>query len=77
MEALSALRGPAFDQRYRGLMGIHHEGALVMARFASELAEGEHVRNVARSIQLEQAAEIARMKLMSAALAVAALATSR
>lgn len=70
MDALSALQGGAFDQRYLRLMVAHHQGALAMARFASDLAESEHVRNVARSIQLEQSAEIPRMLQMADALAV-------
>lgn len=77
MDALSTLQGPAFDRRFLGLMVAHHEGAIVMARFASELAESEHVRNVARSIQFEQAAEIAQMKRMAAALADVSPAAAR
>lgn len=77
MDELSTLRGDAFDRRFLGLMVVHHEGAIVMARFASELAESEHVRNVARSIQLEQAAEIAQMRQIALALAAAGPASTR
>jgi len=59
LDALSRLRGLAFDARFIVLMVRHHEAALVMARFAFEHAELEPVRQFAAAMGAEQRQEIA------------------
>jgi uncharacterized protein (DUF305 family) len=61
LEALSELRQAAFDSRFLALMIRHHQGAVVMARFAAEHAESEAVRGFARTIAAEQRREMAQM----------------
>lgn len=59
LDALSRLRGRAFDARFIALMVRHHEAALVMARFAFAHAELEPVRQFAAAMGAEQRQEIA------------------
>lgn len=65
---LDALTGTphaaAFDQAFLALMVRHHQGAVVMARFAAEHAGGEVVRGFARSVAAEQQQEMAQMLAM-------------
>lgn len=65
---LDALTGTpdaaAFDQAFLALMVRHHQGAVVMARFASEHAGLEVVRGLARSVAAEQRQEMVQMLAM-------------
>ncbi|MFY9476988.1 MAG: DUF305 domain-containing protein [Aquabacterium sp.] len=61
LEQLSALRDDSFDRQFLLMMIRHHQGALVMARFAMEHAENEAVRLFARAIATEQRREMAQM----------------
>lgn len=62
LEALEAAASPeAFDKLFLALMVRHHQGAVVMARFASEHAELELVRGFARAIVAEQQQEMTQM----------------
>lgn len=65
LEALAETRHEAaFDQAFLALMVRHHQGAVVMARFASEHAGLEVVRGFARSVAAEQQQEMAQMLAM-------------
>lgn len=57
-EAASAA---AFDTTFLALMVRHHQGAVVMATFASEHAALDPVRDLARAMAAEQQQELARM----------------
>ena len=62
LEALAAASlADAFDAKFLALMIRHHQGAVVMARFASEHAEQELVRGFARAIAAEQQQEMGQM----------------
>lgn len=62
MDALAETRqAAAFDQAFLALMVRHHQGAVVMARFASEHAGLAVVRGFARSVAAEQQQEMAQM----------------
>jgi uncharacterized protein (DUF305 family) len=62
LETLASAASPeAFDGMFLALMVRHHQGAVVMARFASEHAGLELVRGFARSIAAEQQQEMAQM----------------
>lgn len=65
IEAFEKLRSPdAVDQTYLTLMIRHHQGAIIMARFASDHAESSVVRAFARSMGAEQQNEIRQMATM-------------
>lgn len=65
LDALSGTRSAsAFDQAFLALMVRHHQGAVVMARFAAEHAGREVVRGFARSVAAEQQQEMAQMLAM-------------
>jgi uncharacterized protein (DUF305 family) len=64
LQALSQKQGAAFDRQFLALMARHHQGAVVMARFASEFAEQEVVRNVANTMATEQRQELAQLLIM-------------
>ena len=62
LEALAAQPAPdAFDAHFLALMVRHHQGALTMARFASEYAELDAVRGFARAVVAEQQQEMVLM----------------
>jgi uncharacterized protein (DUF305 family) len=62
LEALAAAASPdEFDARFLALMVRHHQGAVVMARFAAEHAELALVRGFATSMAAEQQQEMAQM----------------
>lgn len=65
---LAGLKGTDFDRYYLESMIAHHEGALVMAK--DEIAKGESpdAKKLSEQIVSSQAAEIAEMKKMLAAL---------
>lgn len=60
LEAMDASTA-RFDQVFLSLMIRHHQGAVVMARFAAEYAELEAVKGVARAMAAEQRQEMATM----------------
>lgn len=60
LEAMTASTA-RFDQVFLSLMIRHHQGAVVMARFAAEHAELEAVKGVARAMAAEQRQEMATM----------------
>ncbi len=65
LDALSGARSAsAFDQAFLALMVRHHQGAVVMARFAAEHAGREVVRGFARSVAAEQQQEMTQMLAM-------------
>ncbi len=65
LDALTAApNAAAFDQAFLALMVRHHQGAVVMARFASEHAGLKVVRGLARSVAAEQQQEMAQMLAM-------------
>jgi uncharacterized protein (DUF305 family) len=68
LEQLSTQRGAAFDRAFLAMMVRHHQGAVVMSRFASEYAETEIVRGFARSIASEQRREMIQMMTMLTAM---------
>lgn len=55
-------RGKAFDILFMQLMTRHHEGGVLMARDAEQLANLDYVREAARGIVYEQYLEIGEMK---------------
>lgn len=62
LESLASEASPAvFDAAFLSLMVRHHQGAVVMARFASEHAQLDLVRGFARAMAAEQQQEMARM----------------
>lgn len=66
LAALSVEKGPAFDARFLALMMKHHEGGMLMARFASEFAELDVVRQFAATVVAEQRQELMWMGRQSA-----------
>jgi uncharacterized protein (DUF305 family) len=66
MASLADMEGTAFDRQFLALMVRHHQGAMVMARFAFEFAELDVVRGVAASMGAEQRQEMAFMLRMLA-----------
>jgi uncharacterized protein (DUF305 family) len=62
MQALREARGRDAEVRFLQLMIRHHEGGVQMARAALAAARTDAVRQMARSIDDSQAAEIALMK---------------
>lgn len=65
LDALSAAQNAAaFDQAFLSLMVRHHQGAVVMARFASEHAGLAVVRGLARSVAAEQQQDVVQMLAM-------------
>lgn len=65
LDALGGTRNAAaFDQAFLALMVRHHQGAVVMARFAAEHAGLDVVRGLARSMAAEQQQEMAQMLAM-------------
>lgn len=66
-EELEAARGDAFDRLWLTAMLAHHQGAVAMAR--AELASGSNpqARELARSVEQAQAAEISEMQDLLAA----------
>jgi uncharacterized protein (DUF305 family) len=67
LDQLATLHKTTFDSRFLALMVRHHQGAVVMARFASEHAELEVVRGFARSIAAEQRREMIQMMTLLSA----------
>lgn len=62
LEALADVRNEAaFDHAFLALMVRHHQGAVVMARFASEHAGLATVRDFARGVAAEQQQELGQM----------------
>lgn len=62
LDALAAVaQAAAFDAMFLALMVRHHEGAVVMARFASEYAQLDAVRGFARAVSAEQQQELLLM----------------
>lgn len=61
LDALSQLKGRRFDARFLEMMIRHHQGAMVMARFASEFAEHPLVRQFGAVIASSQAQELVWM----------------
>jgi uncharacterized protein (DUF305 family) len=71
LEALAAARGATFDRLFLSSMIEHHEGAVTMvnALFATDgAAQDETVFKFASDVQVDQTTEVARMRLMLAAL---------
>lgn len=68
MAALEAASGPEFDRMWLEMMGIHHRGAVEMAR--TEIAEGSNADAVALAEEIadSQAAEIEEMETLLAEL---------
>ena len=67
MKELDASRGAEFDRLFLKYMIQHHEGAITMVNslFGSNgAAQDELVFKFASDVQVDQATEIARMKLM-------------
>ncbi len=67
IEELDAARGPEFDRLFLTYMIQHHQGAVTMVLdlFATDGAgQDEAAFKLASDIQVDQATEIARMKLM-------------
>ncbi|HEX7939245.1 MAG TPA: DUF305 domain-containing protein [Gemmatimonadaceae bacterium] len=67
MKELDAARGAEFDRLFLKYMIQHHEGAITMVNslFSSNgAAQDELVFKFASDVQVDQATEIARMKLM-------------
>ena len=66
LQALQTLQGPAFDERFLRLMIPHHQAALSLAEV--ELAKGESAaaKELARDMQVTQAAEIDEMRRLLA-----------
>ena len=65
LDALSGARNPdAFDQAFLALMVRHHQGAVVMARFAVDHSGLDVVRGLARRMAAEQQQEMAQMLAM-------------
>ncbi|MFT3856166.1 MAG: DUF305 domain-containing protein [Aquabacterium sp.] len=58
LEALSRMKERRFDARFLELMIRHHQGAMVMARFASDFAEHPVVRQFGAVIASSQAQEL-------------------
>ncbi|MBI3382094.1 MAG: DUF305 domain-containing protein [Aquabacterium sp.] len=62
LDALAAVaQAEAFDAMFLALMVRHHQGAVVMARFASEYAQLDAVRGFARAVSAEQQQELMLM----------------
>lgn len=62
LDALAAVaQAAAFDAMFLALMVRHHQGAVVMARFASEYAQLDAVRGFARAVSAEQQQELLLM----------------
>jgi uncharacterized protein (DUF305 family) len=71
LEALAAARGATFDRLFLNSMIEHHEGAVTMvnALFATDgAAQDETVFKFASDVQVDQTTEVARMRVMLAAL---------
>lgn len=68
LEDLAALREDAFDSAFLAMMIRHHQGALVMARFAAEYAESAAVQGFARTMAAEQRREMGQMMTLLTAL---------
>ena len=71
LDALAAARGAAFDRLFLSSMIAHHEGAVAMVDqlFATDgAAQDEPVFKYAPDVQEDQRTELARMRLMLAAL---------
>jgi uncharacterized protein (DUF305 family) len=71
MKELEAARGANYDRLFLRFMIQHHEGAITMveALFGSNgAAQDETVFKFASDVQVDQATEIARMKLMLGAI---------
>jgi uncharacterized protein (DUF305 family) len=71
LRSLEEAHGPEFDRLFLELMIQHHEGAVTMVRelFSTDGAgQDEEVFKFASDAQVDQATEIARMKLMLAEL---------
>ena len=71
LRSLEGAHGPEFDRLFLSLMIQHHEGAVTMVRelFSTDGAgQDEEVFKFASDAQVDQATEIARMKLMLAEL---------
>ncbi len=67
IQELDAARGPEFDRLFLTYMIQHHQGAVTMVLdlFATDgAAQDEAAFKLASDIQVDQATEIARMKLM-------------
>lgn len=69
LASLEAMAGSTarFDQAFLSLMVRHHQGAVLMARFAAEHAALEVVKGVARAMAAEQRQEMATMLTLLAA----------
>ena len=61
---LSTLTGHRFDVLFLQLMIRHHEGGLLMCRFAEDHARLSVVRNAAKSMAFEQVADLGQMEAL-------------
>jgi uncharacterized protein (DUF305 family) len=71
LRTLATAQGPAFDRAFLTLMIQHHEGAITMVStlFATDgAAQDQAIFALARDVQVDQRTEVARMRLMLAAL---------
>jgi uncharacterized protein (DUF305 family) len=62
VQALAALRGPAFDRRFVAMMGAHHLGAVEMAGDVLAAGSDQTISELANELAVEQRSEIRRME---------------
>ncbi|GAA3444609.1 DUF305 domain-containing protein [Planomonospora venezuelensis] len=61
MAALEQARGAAFDRMFTELMTAHHQGAIEMARTEQARGASPEARQLAKTIELAQQAEVDQM----------------
>jgi uncharacterized protein (DUF305 family) len=62
MRQLQSMHGTALDIFFLQLMVHHHQGGVVMARFAAAHAQLAYVRNLAQAMVAAQSGEIVQME---------------
>lgn len=65
MSELDAAQGEEFDKKFAKLMAHHHEGAISMARLASDKAQHKEVKDMAKQIISSQTEERQQLLKMS------------
>lgn len=68
MNKLLSLHGKALDVLFLQLMIHHHQGGVVMAKYAAQHATESYVRNTAQSMYVAQSNEIVQMEQLLAQL---------